>query len=145
MFKKVNPLCKLLVSYADTDQKHQGTIYQAMNWYFVSAHKTGDKFVNPKNGKEVHSRSHSPRGFNIQFGEKKKVLNTNDLVRVKTGLKNKYIYPLDKSLIPLCKSLSKPYPKKETCADGLNKSRGTSSIEMAVIPTSSLKTPNHAI
>jgi len=116
MFKKVNPLCKLLVSYADTDQKHQGTIYQAMNWYFVSAHKTGDKFVNPKNGKEVHSRSHSPRGFKIQFGEKKKVLNTNDLVRVKTGLKNKYIYPLDKSLLPLCKSLAKPYPKNAAVA-----------------------------
>ena len=27
--------------------------------------------------------------------------------------KQKYIYALDKSLIPLCKSLSKPYPKKE--------------------------------
>jgi hypothetical protein len=29
--------------------------------------------------------------------------------------------------------------RKETCADGLNKSRGTSSIEMAVTPTSALK------
>jgi hypothetical protein len=27
--------------------------------------------------------------------------------------KYRYVYPLDKSLIPLCKSLSKPYPKKE--------------------------------
>jgi hypothetical protein len=111
-FKRVNPLCKLLVSYADSDQNHVGTIYQAMNWYLVSTHKTGDKFIDPKTGKEIHSRSHSPKGFNIQFGQRKKVHNTNDLIRVKTGVKNKYIYPIDKSLIPLCKSLSKPYPKQ---------------------------------
>tara|TARA_R110000796_G_scaffold76130_1_gene170343 strand:+ start:223 stop:900 length:678 start_codon:yes stop_codon:yes gene_type:complete len=114
VFKKINPLCKLLVSYADTDQNHYGTIYKAMNWYFISSHKTGDKYINPKNGKEVHSRSHSPKGYNKQFGEIKKVLNTNDLIRVKTGLKNKYIYPLTKNIVPLCKLLSKPYPKKIT-------------------------------
>ena len=85
-----------------------------MNWYFISSHKTGDKYINPKNGKEVHSRSHSPKGYNKQFGEIKKVLNTNDLIRVKTGLKNKYIYPLTKNIVPLCKLLSKPYPKKIT-------------------------------
>lgn len=109
LFKKINPLCKLLVSYADSDQHHCGTIYQAMNWYFVSSHKTGDKYINPKTGKDVHSRSHSPKGFNIQFGEVKRVLNTNDLIRIKTGVKHKYIYPIDKNLKDMCKQLSKPY------------------------------------
>lgn len=128
LFKKINPLCKLLVSYADSDQNHSGTIYQAMNWYFISSHKTGDKFIDPKTGKDIHSRSHSPTGFNKQFGERKKVLNTNDLVRIKTGVKHKYIYPLDKSLLSLCQSLSKPYPKK---AQEVNEDkRGTSSIEI---------------
>lgn len=112
LFKKINPLCKLLVSYADSDQNHNGTIYQAMNWYYVSSHKTGDKYINPKTGKDVHSRSHSPKGYNIQFGTVKKVLNTNDLIRVKTGVKHKYILPIDKSLIPMCKQLSKRYPNK---------------------------------
>ena len=116
LFKRINPLCKILVSYADSDQNHTGVIYQAMNWYFISTHKTGDKYIDPKTGKDIHSRSHSPKGYNIQFGERKKVLNTSDLIRIKTGVKHKYIYPLDKSLIPLCKSLSKPYPKKETHA-----------------------------
>ena len=128
LFKKINPLCKLLVSYADSDQNHSGTIYQAMNWYFISSHKTGDKFIDPKTGKDIHSRSHSPTGFSKQFGERKKVLNTNDLVRIKTGVKHKYIYPLDKSLLSLCQSLSKPYPKK---AQEVNEDkRGTSSIEI---------------
>lgn len=29
------PLCRLVVSYADCDQSHLGTIYQATNWCFV--------------------------------------------------------------------------------------------------------------
>lgn len=113
LFKKINPLCKLLVSYADSDQNHTGIIYQAMNWVFVSSHKTGDRYIDPKSGKDIHSRSHSPKGYNTQFGERKKVLNTKDLIRIKTGVKHKYIYPLDKSMRVLCKSLAKPYPKSD--------------------------------
>ncbi len=128
LFSKINPLCKLLVSYADSDQNHNGIIYQAMNWYFVSSHKTGDKFINPKTNKEIHSRSHSPTGYNIQFGERKKVLNTNDLIRIKTGVKHKYIYPLDKTLIPLCKSLSKPYPKQAVEVHELNSSHSSEKV-----------------
>lgn len=113
LFSKLNPACKLIVSYADSDQNHTGIIYQAMNWFYVSSHKTGDKFIDPKTNKEIHSRSHSPTGFKKQFGVKKKVYNTNNLIRIKTGVKHKYIYALDKNLIPLCKSLSKPYPKAQ--------------------------------
>jgi hypothetical protein len=112
LFKKQNPLVKLLVSYADSDEGHNGTIYQAMNWYFTGSNKTGDKFIDPKTGKDIHSRSHSPTGIVIQFGVKKRVIKTGDLVKIKKGVKHKYIYPLDKSLIPMCKELAKPYPKK---------------------------------
>lgn len=119
-FKKLNPLCRLLVSYADSDQNHKGIIYQAMNWYFVSSHNTGDKFIDPKTGKEIHSRSHSPTGYKTQFGLRKKVANTKDLIRIKTGVKHKYIYPIDKSIILMCKKLSKPYPKKESGEVGSN-------------------------
>lgn len=138
LFKKMNPLCKLLVSYADSDQNHTGVIYQAMNWYFISSHKTGDKFLDPKTGKDIHSRSHSPTGYNIQFGSRKKVIKTGDLVRVRTGIKHKYIYPLDKSLIPLCKSLAKPYPKKQ--AQEVNEDKhDTTSVEIGgSIPTLAL-------
>jgi len=42
--------------------------------------------------------------------------------------KRKYLYPLDKTLLPLCKSLSKPYPKK---AQEVNEDkRDASSIEI---------------
>lgn len=32
--------------------------------------------------------------------------------------KYKYLYPLDKSLIPMCKALAKPYPKHAAVAQG---------------------------
>lgn len=110
LFKKHNPLVKLIVSYADSDENHLGIIYQATNWYFVSSHKTGDKYID-KNGKEIHSRAHSPKGYRIQFGQIKKVVKTSELIRIKKGVKYKYIYPIDKSLIEMCNKIKKPYPK----------------------------------
>lgn len=96
IFKKDNPLCKLLVSYADTDKGHQGTIYKAMNWIHISTHKTGDSWIDKNTGKEVHSRSHSKTGFSKQFGNLQKVRKTSELKKVKKGPKHKFIYWLDK-------------------------------------------------
>lgn len=94
ILKKQCPSVKLLVSYSDKGQNHYGTIYQATNWYFISESKSsGVEFL--VNGKWVHSRHGK--------GSTKRLLPG----------KRKYIYPLDKKLIPLCNSLSKEYPKKE--------------------------------
>lgn len=108
LLPKANPLVKLVVSYADEAQGHSGTIYQATNWYF-----TGDSFESKIqiDGKIIHKKTvHSNYGTN----------NVSELIKrgynakyVADAAKHKYIYPLDKSLIPMCKALSKPYPKKE--------------------------------
>jgi len=101
LIKKDAPLVKLIVSYADTEQGHAGTIYQATNWYFTDTKTDGmDKVI--FNGKVTHKKTvNSIRG------------TTKGLEIIKGTAKHKYIYPLDKSLIPLCKELSKPYPKNE--------------------------------
>jgi len=109
LLRKDAPLLKLLVSYADSDEGHEGTIYQALNWYYECSKKTGDKYIDPKTGNSVHSSAHSPTGFCTQFGERKKAKKTSDLRRIKKGVKHKYIYPLDKELISMCKRISKPY------------------------------------
>ena len=109
LFKNQNPLVKVLVSYADSDCDHVGTIYQAMNWVYVGSKKTSDEFIDPKTGKSIHSRSHSQTGFSIQFGVKKRVPKTSDLIRNKKGIKHKYVLVLDKSLE--LNLHSKPYPK----------------------------------
>jgi len=111
LFKKSNPLVKILVSYADTDEGHNGTLYQAMNWVFIGSLKTGDAYVDPKTGKQVHSRAHSPTGYRKQFGEIKRVPKTSELNRIAKGKKNKYIYPLYKADRKKYEKLSKPYPR----------------------------------
>jgi hypothetical protein len=111
LFKKSNPLCKILVSYADTGQDHNGIIYQAMNWFYEGEIKpTRPKFKDEK-GKIIHSR------VAAKLKTKKVIENYDDIyTRVLNTNKHRYTYPLDKSLIPLCKSLSKPYPKKAVIA-----------------------------
>jgi hypothetical protein len=100
LFKKQNPTVKLLISYADKGQKHVGIIYQATNWIYVGENESSGKdyFYN---GKWRHDRT-----LNTYAKEFLSKLET----RKRSG-KRKYIYPLNKTLMPLCKSLSKPYPK----------------------------------
>ena len=103
LIKKQNPTIKLLISYADKGQNHFGTIYQATNWYFVDENQSSgvDYFYK---GKWRHDRTLNtyPKDFLAKLEKRKR-----------SG-KRKYLFPLDKSLIDLCKSISKPYPKKIT-------------------------------
>jgi len=57
LFSKDNPLCKLLISYADTGQDHKGIIYQAMNWIYEGEIEPSRPFFMDINGKVIHSRT----------------------------------------------------------------------------------------
>lgn len=105
IFKKQNPTVKLLISYADKGQDHYGTIYQATNWIYVGENETSGKDYFYK-GKWRHDRT---------LNEYSKEFLATLKTRKRSG-KRKYIYPLDKTLINYCKSLSKPYPKKANIA-----------------------------
>lgn len=111
LLRKKLPLCKLIVSYADSEQNHLGIIYQATNWYYTN-YSTDTVFL--VNGERFHRRTLNSK-YNTSSFEllKEKGLT---VVPIKTKPKWKYIYPLDKSLVPLCKSLAKPYPKKTNAA-----------------------------
>lgn len=102
LIKKNCPSVKLLISYADKAQNHYGTIYQATNWYFVDDTESSGEEVFYK-GKWTHNRMSSQVSKEFYKSLPK---------RKKSG-KRKYIYPIDKTLLPLCISLSRPYPKKE--------------------------------
>lgn len=99
IIKKECPTIKLLFSYADKGQMHKGIIYQATNWYFIEDIKSsGTEYL--VNGIWKHDR----RRYNWSVDFKK-------LPKRKKAGKYKYIFPLDKSLLSMCKKLSKPYPK----------------------------------
>lgn len=108
IFKKHNPTVQMIVSFADSEQGHKGTIYQADNWYYAGDTIAADEYI--YKGKRWHGRA-----FRSQFGSHKNFVDKG-LKIIKGSTKHRYLYPLDKSLIPMCKELSKPYPKKETTA-----------------------------
>jgi hypothetical protein len=109
LIKKLIPTVKLLISFADQNQDHLGIIYQATNWFYTGESKSTPQYK--LNGRVIHQRQLGSLGF--------KVKDCKDF-QLKNRMKNKfrYIYPLDKTLIPLCKELSKPYPKNAVIAQG---------------------------
>jgi hypothetical protein len=119
LIKKDIPLCKLVVSYADLDQNHIGTIYQATNWYFV-----GIKMENKKdgsyiiNGKRVHGRTISAKfkkyGLSATIENIKKFYKTDDVEAYITKGKVKYLYPLCDEMRQLCEKLKQDYIKKSS-------------------------------
>jgi hypothetical protein len=112
LIQKKMPTVKMIVSYADLDQNHNGIIYQATNWFYVGLQKPTGRAAFIINGKKTHPKTLHSRGIKQSISEVKRLLDPNASEFFTNG-KHKYIYPLDKSLLPLCKSLLKPYPKKE--------------------------------
>lgn len=110
LLKKDSPNVKLVVSYADSEQGHIGIIYQGSNWFYTGYSVDTNIIVN---GKREHRRTlHSRYGTNSVNKLKEMGLSVGPVI--KTLPKYKYIYPLDKSLIPICKAMSNPYPKSAT-------------------------------
>jgi len=116
LIKKDLPLCKLVVSYADLDQNHIGTIYQATNWYFVgisNENKNGIHFI--INGKKVHRKTVADmckrRGIPMTIENIKKVYKTEDVKPYFTKGKIKYLYPLCNEARQLCEKLKQDYIK----------------------------------
>lgn len=116
--KKSAPACDIVVSYADSDVGHIGTIYQATNWIFIGSKKTVDKWIDPKTNKKIHNRNVDKRGFNIQFGKKVRCYKPSELHRIPSGDKYKYAYPLTKRGMKILIGLKKPYIKKAHEAKG---------------------------
>lgn len=126
LIKKECPTVRMLFSYADKGQEHKGIIYQATNWnYIENIESSGTEYL--LNGIWKHDRGRYNWGVDFKKLPKRK----------KAG-KHKYIYPLDKTLLPLCKSLSKPYPKQAVEVHELNNSHSSEKVGGAN-PTQPLK------
>jgi len=112
------PLCRLVISYADVDQHHLGTIYQATNWLYVGTmmqNKTDSSWI--VNGKRYHGRIISDwvkarGGLHGLSREQflRKFYDPNATAYVTKG-KRKYLFPFDKAMRRQIQPLAKPYPK----------------------------------
>ena len=100
---------RLIISYADPREHHEGIIYQAMNWAYVGKPKQckSAHYIIYINGKavEMHGRSVRSRwGKDSQIPYKWEYLIGRE--------KHKYLYPLDKAMRKQIEPLRKPYPKR---------------------------------
>ena len=109
MLKKQNPGLRLIVSYADSKEKHHGGIYQATNWLFTGGSE--DSWIKV-NGKLTHRRSiGSTYGTNsLEWLQKNVDPNAE---RVNMPPKWKYLFPLDDAMRKQIEPLRRPYPKRE--------------------------------
>lgn len=108
LIKKKCPLVQLIVSYADMNHNHFGTIYQATNWYYdgVSS-KTKTPFLN---GKRIHAKSLLSK-YGTDDINKLNQMGIN-VSYVTDKPKHRYIFPLYNDLKNKVKIASQPYPKQ---------------------------------
>ena len=102
------PEVKIIISFADKDQNHYGTIYQATNWIYLGDFgvKRAQSYI--INGKKYHNKTIHDRGLS-----KEQLLKIDpNMIEVSSLGKRKYIYVFDKRLRKEWMKKAKPYPKK---------------------------------
>ena len=110
--RKDAPTVKIVVSYADADQNHLGTIYQATNWIYLGLTNAGERGAFIVRGKRMHPKTVHSKGWaqNIDWLRKNVDPNAKEFF---TRGKRKYIMCFDKKLRKHWKAKSVPYPKKK--------------------------------
>ena len=105
MIKKQSCGLRLIVSYADPSQKHNGAIYQAMNWIYCGRSAAVRQYFYRGDWRNDSSMF---RDF-AKYPNLRKITEHRDLQP-----KHKYLMPLDDAMRKQIISLSKPYPKRGT-------------------------------
>jgi hypothetical protein len=113
--KKNSPALRLIVSFADPQYGHHGGIYQAGNWIYCGDTSSGVEYWH--NGKRLHSRQVSEKGWNIQQGAKRKTVKPSECRIVRTAGKHRYLMPLDDEMRKQIEPLRKSYPKRVRSVD----------------------------
>ena len=104
------PMCRLVVSYADCDQSHLGTIYQATNWVYTGETCRGGRYF-MINGKKTHPKTvghHCEQSLDAV----RKTLDPNATEVYSQG-KRRYLMPMDKAMRKQIAPLAQPYPKND--------------------------------
>ncbi len=112
--KKSNPHLRLIISFADPNEGHEGVIYQAMNWIYTGTTIGGREYIERQTGKKWHSRQVSEKGYNIQYGEVRQCPRPSECDQVRLLGKHRYLYSLDEELRAKIEPLRLPYPKCAT-------------------------------
>lgn len=107
------PWIDAVVSYADIDQNHSGTIYQATNWIYTGVNNANTRGAFIVNGKKMHPKSVHSKGWKQSLLWLRENVDKNAEEFITKG-KNKYLYPMTKEMRKRLEILSMPYPKQRT-------------------------------
>lgn len=113
---KDKPMCRLVLSYADCDQSHLGTIYQATNWVYVGRRDGQRYFI--VNGVKTHPKTIWSKRVDgggrctQSLDAVRKYIDPNATIVYSQG-KHKYLMPMDKQMRKQIQPLSQPYPKND--------------------------------
>lgn len=110
LIRQAAPLAQLIVSYADIDQQHTGTIYQATNWIYEGKCNVGSRTHFIIHGKKTHNKSVHSKGVRQTILDVRKYLDPHATEFYSQG-KHKYTYPLTNEMRSHCITLAQPYPK----------------------------------
>ena len=103
-----SPGISLVVSYADPQQDHEGGIYQADNWYYLS--RTQPTTQQKVNGETMHKRTVFDKFGTNKIDKIRSMSGVRSAENVSLEGKHKYVYPLTKDIEQKVKTMSKPYP-----------------------------------
>lgn len=109
--KKIAPHIKIIVSYADMDQEHTGTIYQATNWFYLGAFNVNTVGAFIVHGKKTHPKTLHSRGYKQSLEWLQKHVDKNAREFITKG-KHKYIFCFCKKQRKKWLKQCKPYPKR---------------------------------
>lgn len=110
LLHKYCPMVDLVVSYADMDQEHYGTIYQATNFIYTGETTVGKKVAFIVNGKRMHNRSIQGKGWKDNLLWLRENIDKQAKEFITKG-KRKYLYSFDKKLSKRIELLKEEYPK----------------------------------
>ena len=133
--KRINPMLRMIVSFADQSQGHHGGIYQAGNWIYTGVGQTATFYK--IDGKLTHPRSIWHRGF-IQNLQGARSIDPKATAVPMPG-KHRYLMPLDTEIRKKVLPLSKPYPKR--AGGDTTDTAGLQPAEGGSIPTPALHFP----
>ena len=105
------PQIKIVVSFADEDQNHVGTIYQATNWIYLGRYGKGERSAFIINGKKTHPRTIGSAGGVQSIKWIRENLDPEASEFFTKG-KEKYIFVFNKRLRREWLKQAQPYPKK---------------------------------
>lgn len=110
LLHKYCPMVDLVISYADMDQEHYGTIYQATNFIYTGETTVGKKVAFIVNGKRMHNRSIQGKGWKANLLWLRENIDKQAKEFITKG-KRKYLYSFDKKLSKRIELLKEEYPK----------------------------------